>query len=251
MVFFLEDGTKVDRHGRPLLKKPQGVPKGALPNGSGWVSGVWDEDSQKVGEHRFYDHQGNLHCVENYKAGKANGINENFRSDGTLWSTFHYEEGKLTGPFFIHHGTGEVARKGELLDGKWAGPLEDFDEQGTSLSTYDFPPPDSKKVNSLSKEEVKGMQSEGFEFSKPSPVLLGAAISIGWGGTEDRDQVIARRVRSALKIFAKTNPAMEGFLEDSGLAYAPRLITFERVLLLQNLAEKYNICTKAELSGAT
>ncbi len=249
MRYFLEDGQEVNASAEPLIKRPAGVPEKALPNSRGWTSGVWDKDGVKEWEHRFYDHFGKILSIDNYKKGDLHGVRKTFRADGTTRTIFHYKKNRLSGPFSIHHSSGDVARKGEIDGGEWKGVLEDFDSAGTLISSYTFNAlPEIEIVNELTTEEVDGLLNDGFKFSNPSSSLLAKAIALGWAGDEYRDDVAARKIRGVVKEYAKGNLALGQFLEESGLAYAPRMLVFSRVIHLQNLAESLGVCSKDELS---
>lgn len=258
--FFLGDGTEVELDGTPLVKRPDGVPNGAMLNGPKgyWMAGVWNAEGQKDGEMTLYHLDGRLLSIQTYSADVLDGPLAVFYSDGSVRTRRHHVDGAVSGRFEYFYRGGGISRRGELCDGSWSGPLEDFDRDGSVIRSVRIEPPaPPAEVAVLTTGERALIEllddGDGVEELISEP-LSGAAvaelIAIGWGGDDDRNAARARAARAATKTFAKSDEALATRLAAVGLDRAPRLITGDRLERLREAMADVAAIDSAALDAA-
>lgn len=104
-----------------------------------------------------YDIDGKLVSENNYNAGKLEGVNKSFYSDGkTVATVKNYKNGVLEGKFFEYYENGNKKTESNYKDGILNGTLKKYSISGTLLSSAQYA--DGK---------LEGLYKEYFVTGKP------------------------------------------------------------------------------------
>lgn len=232
--YFLADDMEVTKNGDPIATRPDTVPNEAIQNSTGWMVGTWNESGQKHGEARYFDPSGTLLSVEMCRNDKLHGFCQRF-SDGLLRARTEYKNGERDGSF-EQYADGKLVRSGAVVDGKWASPLEDFDQSGTLIYKLQVPSeseavtpaaPSAQELEQFS--DCQWPPSSTLLRTDWSPAAVARFLAIGWGGGDSRDADQARCARALVRAMANSNSEMERVLGALGLDKAPRIFTTTRL----------------------
>ena len=116
--FLDEEGKEV----RKAKKKGSSFEyKGLNFNGTEQSEGIYDFKGGKQGEWKFYDEDGILKSVVNFKDNVADGRQQYFHTSGKLEYDYEMKEGKFVGEHRRYYSDGSLRRHGMSVDGDSEG----------------------------------------------------------------------------------------------------------------------------------
>lgn len=90
------------------------------------TKGSFDENGKRTGNWSFYNFDGSLDAVENYKAGELEGRGINYFSNGNINNTGVYKNGNATGEFNYYTYAGRKRINLNFVDGKIDGIRKEY-----------------------------------------------------------------------------------------------------------------------------
>ena len=87
-------------------------------------------DGTKDGEWRYFNDNGNIETITNYKKGVQDGPTFEYHENGKIWETYCYENGKREGAFRVYSDKGTLIETGYYLNDKLHGKFICYYESG-------------------------------------------------------------------------------------------------------------------------
>ena len=221
--YFDRAGNPVDTTGKPLAKRPAGVPASAVLNKAGqWTVGTWDEQGAQVGLHRFWTADGTLDSEATHDGKRVRYLR--YRDDGTRKLEYGLDDKRLWGAALGWRRDGSERVRATFGE---TATIEHLDRGGAIVRCATYGPMPTG-AEPRAEQEPLDETADALD-----PIAMARAIARGWGGTDDRD---ARDARTFRKLVKQVAPASLGaVLARAELDRMPRLQTPQRVAAVVEL----------------
>lgn len=119
------DGRRVLEDGSPMPERPEGVPESAHHEGgrARWADGACDGEGRREGTWRWWNAQGVLVEVTEYRAGQPHGRCTTYHDDGAPAEDFFCEDGQRHGLYRAWNGRGHLVAELGFVQGLREGPF--------------------------------------------------------------------------------------------------------------------------------
>ena len=162
------------------------------------------ENGKSIGEHLWYNDNGNLEAIENYKNGKLDGVYEEYYTNGKLMDKSSFVDGLQSGWTIYYREDGTIQSEGNFIkankDGEWKYYDESEKLKGKSIFKIDYEIKEAKMYLklpnddwSLADKSDNGTTQYIFkrnEITDPSGVAIVPAIVLNIENAKDFNQDI-------------------------------------------------------------